>query len=110
MTKNGTNDLATSLRSKGLRKKLATDIGQLEGNKRRGGAGGEARARRAIKDLEAAVDEIRERALATDPKRRAAAKKAAQTRKRKAAQRRTSAKRGASTRAKVARARSSRSK
>ena len=106
MTKDQTQDLTRSLRSKGLRTKLAKDIGRLDGNKRRDGAGGEALARRAIKDLEAAAEEIRQRVLATNPKRRAAAQKAAQTRKRKAAKRRTTAKRGASTRAKVARARS----
>ena len=107
MTKNGTKDLTRALRDRGVRKKLAKEIGQLDGNRRRSGAGGEDLARQAVKDLEAAAEEIRERVLASDPKRRAAARKAAQTRKRNAAKRRTSAKRGASTRAKVARARSS---
>ena len=107
MTKNGTKELTRSLRTRGLRKKLAKQLGKLDGNKRRSGAAGEERARRAVQDLEAAADEIRERVLATDSKRRAAARKGAQTRKRNAAKRRTSAKRGATTRAKVTRARAS---
>jgi len=105
MTSN--SDLTDALRERGVRKKLATEIGRLDGNARRAGAKGEERARQAADDLTAAADEIRARVLTKDPKRRAAAKKAARTRKRTAAKRRASAKRGASTRAKVARARTS---
>jgi hypothetical protein len=106
MANNGTRDLTSALRAKGVRKKLAKQIGKLDGNVRRAGAKGEQRARRAVEDLTAAADEIRERVLTRDPKRRTAARKAAQTRKRTAAKRRASASRGAKTRAKVARARS----
>ncbi len=102
---NNTKDLTRTLRAMGVRKKLAKQVGKLEGNRRRGGTVGEERARQAAKDLEVAAKEIRERVLAGDPKRRAAARKAAQTRKRNAAKRRASAKRGAGTRTKVARAR-----
>ena len=107
MAKNGSQALTQTLRKRGVRKKLAKKIGKLDGNRRRAGASGEDRARRAVEDLEAAANEIRERVLAGDPRRRAAARKAAQTRKRKTVKRRTSAKRGANTRAKAARARSS---
>ncbi|MET0901908.1 MAG: hypothetical protein ABWZ52_01590 [Acidimicrobiales bacterium] len=107
MTKNGPKGLTRTLRSWGVRKKLAKQMGKLEGNRRRAGADGEDRARRAVKDLEAAASEIRERVLAGDPSRRAAARKAAQTRKRNAAKRRSAAKRGATTRKKVARTRAS---
>ena len=101
------SDLTDALRDRGVRKKLATKIGKLDGNARRSGAKGEERARQAADDLTAAANEIRARVLTADPKRRAAAKKGAQTRKRTAAKRRASAKRGAKTRAKVARARTS---
>ena len=106
MATNRTMDLADLLRTKGVRKKLAKQIGKLDGNMRRRGARGEARARQAADDLATAADEIRTRVLSSDPKRRVAARKAAQTRKRAAATRRATAKRGAATRAKVARARS----
>ncbi len=107
MAKNGTRDLTDVLRGLGVRKKLAKQVGKLDGNKRRTGAKGERRARQAADDLTAASKEIRARVLTEDPKRRAAAKKGAQTRKRHSAKRRASAKRGAATRAKVARARAS---
>ncbi len=106
MANNGTQQLTSALRDKGVRKKLAKQIGKLDGNVRRSGAKGERRARQAVEDLTAAVDEIRERVLKGDAKRRTAARKAAQTRKRAASKRRASAGRGAKTRAKVARARS----
>ena len=106
MANTRTNDLTDVLRAKGVRKKLAKKIGKLDGNKRRNGAQGEARARQAAEDLDNAADEIRTRVLSSDPKRRAAARKAATTRKRAATKRRASAKRGAKTRAKVTRARS----
>jgi hypothetical protein len=101
------SDLSNTLRQRGVRKKLATEIGRLDGNARRSGAKGEEHARQAADDLTAAANEIRARVLTEDPKRRAAAKKGAQTRKGAAAKRRASAKRGANTRAKVARARTS---
>ena len=107
MATNGTRDLTDALRGWGVRKKLAKRIGKLDGNKRRSGAKGEKRARQTADDLTTAANEIRARVLTEDPKRRAAAKKGAQTRKRTAAKRRASAKRGATTRAKVARTRSS---
>jgi hypothetical protein len=106
MTTKAPDDLTKQLRSMGLRKKLAKQIGHLDGNARRAGAKGEKRARQAVEDLSAAVDEIQERVLSKDAKRRAAARRAAQTRKRSAAKRRASAKQGAETRKRVTRARS----
>jgi hypothetical protein len=110
MTDKSSNDLAKLLRSRGVRKKLAKQIGRLDGNARRFGATGEKRARRAADDLAAAAEEIRERVLSGDPKRRAAARKAATTRKRTAAKRRATAKRGAQTRATLSKVKSNSSK
>ena len=100
------DDLADTLRSLGVKRKLARRLGDLDGNSRRDGAEGEQLAEQAVKDLSRAVDEIRERVLSSDPKRRAAGRKAAKTRKRASSKRRTSAKRGAQTRARVKKARS----
>ena len=101
------DDLTDTLRSLGVKRKLAHRLGDLDGNSRRDGSKGEQLARQAVQDLSTAVDEIRERVLTSDPKRRAAGRKAASTRKRASASRRTSAKRGAQTRARVKKARSS---
>lgn len=99
------DNLSDVLRARGVRKKVAKEVGALDGNKRRTGAKGEKRARQAVEDLTAAADEIRDRVLSGDPKRRAAARKAAGTRKRAASKRRASSKKGAQTRAKVTKAR-----
>ena len=65
----------------------------------------EALAQTALADLRSASDAIRDRVLNRDSKRSEAAKKAARTRKRKAAMRSASAKKAAATR-KGAKARS----
>lgn len=93
------------LRRRGLRKKVAKTVANLEGNSRRAGVEGEAVAEKAVVDLTAAVDEIGRRVLRTDARRSRGARKAAQTRSRQAAKRSSSAKQAAKTRAKVARAR-----
>jgi hypothetical protein len=99
------DDLAELLRKRGVRKKVARQIGALDGNKRRAGAKGEKLARQTVDDLSSAADEIRDRVLSGDANRRKAARKAANTRKRTRAKRRTAAKKAAKTRTKVARAR-----
>jgi hypothetical protein len=103
VTKN--NDLFRSLRSAGVRKKLAKPIAKLEGNSKRAGAKGEQLARQAVDDLTAAVEDIEKRVLKRDRKRSDAARKAARTRKRNAEKRRASSKKGARTRSDVARVR-----
>jgi hypothetical protein len=92
-------DLVDHLRAKGVRKKVAKAIG--------GGANGknpkkaEALAQTALADLRAASDAIRDRIVNRDSKRSEAAKKAARTRKRKAAKRSAAAKKAAATRKKA---------
>lgn len=105
MAKKLDEDLFALLRSHGLRKKVAKSIAALDGNSRRAGAEGEKLARQAVDDLNAAAEHIRKRMLRSHPNRTRGARKAAQTRTRKAAQRKASAKKGAQTRAKVARTR-----
>jgi hypothetical protein len=94
-----------SLRGRGVRKKIAKPVANLEGNSRRAGAKGEALAEKAVDDLTAAADDIRKRVLRTNTRRGRASRKASQTRARNAAKRRATAKKGAQTRTKVARAR-----
>ena len=94
-------DLADTLRGLGVRRKLAKQLGDLDGSAGRAGAKGEQFARQAANDLTAASDEIRRRILSRDPKRRAAGRKAANARKRTSAKPRASAKRSAQTRAKA---------
>ena len=105
MAKQSDDDFFELLRARGLRKKLAKSIAALEGNSQRRGAKGEKIARQAVDDLGRAADDIRDRVLRSDPRRTAAAKKAARTRARNAGRRASTAKRGAQTRAKVARTR-----
>jgi len=95
------DDLTDLLRARGVRKRMARKLGALDGNSRRAGAKGEKLARQAVVDLTAAVDDIRKRVLSGDPKRRLAARKAAQTRKRTSAQQSASAKKTAQTRGRV---------
>lgn len=98
-------DLFDLLRARGLRKRLARSIAELDGNRRRAGAKGDRMARKAVEDLEEAAENIRNRVLRSDRKQSRGAKKAAQTRARNAAKRSASAKKGAQTRSKVARTR-----
>ena len=88
-------DLFDVLRASGLRKKVARALSR---------SAGKAGTKRS-KALSASAENLREVAAsidkrAVDPKRSAAGKKAAQTRKRNAAKRSAAAKKGARTRAK----------
>jgi hypothetical protein len=100
------DDLFDLLRARGVRKRLAKPVAQLEGNSRRNGTKGETLAQQAAEDLDAAAAEIRKRVLRTDAARSRGARKAARTRARKATKRQASARKGAQTRRTVARARS----
>lgn len=105
MANKSNDDLFDLLRARGVRRKLAKPLAALDGNSRRAGAQGEQLARQAAEDLSAASKEIRTRVLRTDRTRSKAARKAAQTRNRKATKRTASAKKGAQTRAKISRTR-----
>jgi hypothetical protein len=85
--------LSKSLHDRGVRKKVAGQLAQATT-----GAGSPKVARRAMSDLESVVVEVYDRLRDGPQKRSAAAKKAAQTRKRKARQRSEAAKRGARSR------------
>jgi hypothetical protein len=101
MAKSRSDDLFEVLRGKGLRKRVARTIADLDGG-RNVGTRGEKLARRAAEDLTAAAEDIRKRLLG-DSNRTAAGRKAAATRKRNAAKRSAAAKKGARTRAKAKR-------
>jgi len=103
---NQSDELFDLLRERGVRKRVAKPVARLEGNSRRDGAKGEALAQRAVEDLDAAAAEIRKRVLHTNARRSRGARKAAQTRARKATKRQASARKGAQTRKTVSRARS----
>ena len=98
MTKLDRN-LYKSLRSKGLRKSVARD---LAGAARKAGGGkrGPQALRSAVTDLRSLASELEDRAKGGPGRRKAAAKKAAQTRKRKQVKRSQAAKKAAKTRAK----------
>jgi hypothetical protein len=90
-------DLFDTLRARGLRKSAASNLakafGRADSNPPSKGA------RRAVTELRALVEELEDRARGGPAKRKAAARKAASTRKRKAAQRSEAAKKAARTRA-----------
>jgi hypothetical protein len=91
---NRDKDLFKSLRARGVRKKVADRVARAAN-----GAAKPKVARRAMSDLATVVAEIEDRLQRGPERRRAAAKKAARTRKRKARRRSAAAKRGARTRA-----------
>jgi hypothetical protein len=100
--KKQSDDLFDHLRARGVRKKVAKAIsGRSDSAKGRKRAA--ALARTAIADLRSASDAIKYRVVQRDTKRSEAAKKAARTRKRKAAQRSAAARKGAKTRARSSR-------
>jgi hypothetical protein len=103
MANTETDDLFTLLRARGLRKKVARSVAALEGNVRRAGASGEKLARQTVDDLTAAAETIRTRVLRRDRTRSQAARKAGQTRKRKATKRSAAAQKAAQTRAQARR-------
>jgi hypothetical protein len=90
-------DLFDKLRARGLRKSAANNIAKAFG--RADSSPPSNAAKRAVSELRSLVDELEDRARGGPAKRKAAAKKAAATRKRKAAQRSASAKKAARTRA-----------
>ena len=87
------------LRANGLRKRVARDLSNALAAA--GGSGPSKAAQARITDLRKLVADLEDRAKGGPAKRQAAAKKAAATRKRKAAQRSTAAKKAARTRAKT---------
>ena len=99
MARSKSDDLFDVLRGRGLRKRVAKTIAELDGSGRKVGTRGEKFARRAAEDLTAAAEDIRKRLLGRESTRSAAGRKAAATRKRNAAKRSAAAKKGARTRA-----------
>ena len=98
MAKSQADMLFERLRANGLRKRVARDLSQAFGSARGSRPSKTTTAR--LSNLRKVVADLEDRARGGPTKRRAAAKKAAQTRKRKAAQRSTAAKKAARTRAK----------
>jgi hypothetical protein len=101
VAKKQSDDLFEILRGRGLRKRVARTIADLDGGGRKAGSRGEKLARKAAADLTAAAEDIRKRVLGGESSRGEAARKAALTRKRAAAKRSASAKKGARTRARA---------
>jgi hypothetical protein len=97
------DDLFDHLRARGVRKKVAKALSSSAGNGAKGRKRAEAFAQTAIADLRSASEAIKDRVVGRDTKRSEAAKKAARTRKRKAAQRSAAARKGAKTRARASR-------
>jgi hypothetical protein len=91
-------ELFDVLRARGLRKRVAKTIAATAGKKNHGRVPKPVRG--ALGDLEAAIGEVQARVSGKSDRRKAAAKKAAATRKRKQAKRSASAKKAARTRAK----------
>jgi hypothetical protein len=95
----GHADLVDRLRVGGLRRKVAEQVAAGIGNARAGAKPPKA-VRRVLDELKAVTAEIEDRAKGGPARRKAAAKKAAATRKRNATRRSQAAKKAASTRAK----------
>jgi len=103
MARKGNSDLFSSLRSQGIRKRVARALSELESGGREARGNAEKLGRRVIADLRTAADTIEKRLdIGGAGTRSAAAKKAASTRKRAATKRSTAAKKGAATRARKA--------
>jgi hypothetical protein len=97
MAKKATEDLFEQLRKSGLRKRTARLIAEnTDGRKQPAKA-----VRSVIDDLRKVAADAEDRARGGPDKRKAAAKKAAQTRKTKARKRSEAAKKGARTRARA---------
>lgn len=92
-------DLIKRLRANGIRKRSAELIARSTDGRRKPAK----QVRQVIDDLRNILSEAEDRVTGGPAKRKAAAKKAANTRKRNAAKRSTAAKKGARTRAKSAR-------
>jgi hypothetical protein len=100
MAKTTDNELFDRLRASGLRKRAARDLSNALGSATSSRPSKAAQS--AIGELRSLVDELEDRASGGPAKRKAAAKKAAATRKRQAAARSAAAKKGARTRARAA--------
>ena len=95
-------DLFDHLRARGVRKRVAKAVTSGRSG-RKGRKRARALAQTAIADLRSASEAIRGRVVGRDAKRSEAARKAARTRKRKAAKRTSAARKGAKTRARARR-------
>jgi hypothetical protein len=91
------SDLFDKLRARGLRKSAASNLSKAFG--RADKSPPSKGAKRAVAELRSIVDDLEDRARGGPAKRKAAAKKAAATRKRKANQRSAAARKAARTRA-----------
>ena len=91
------DEIFEMLRAKGLRKRVARSIAEATGKT---SSRTPKVLRNAASDLKALASDLEDRATGGPAKRKAAAKKAANTRKRKANARSTAAKKAARTRAK----------
>jgi hypothetical protein len=98
MAKSQADVLFERLRANGIRKRVARDLSEALSSA--GGSRPSKAAQARITDLRKLVSDLEDRAKGGPAKRRAAAKKAAATRKRKANQRSQAAKKAARTRAK----------
>jgi hypothetical protein len=98
MAKSQADALFDRLRANGIRKRVAKDLSSALGRTNNSGPSKAAQAR--IAELRKLVADLEDRATGGPAKRKAAAKKAAATRKRKATARSTAAKKAAATRAK----------
>ena len=106
MARNRNTDLVSSLRARGIRKRVARALSDLESGGRDARGNAEKVARRVIADLRSAADTIEKRLdIGGVGTRSSAGKKAARTRKRSAAKRSTAAKKGAAKRARKSTAR-----
>lgn len=97
MAKRDDSDLIEGMRARGLRKGVATSVADAIGS---GPQKSEPKVvTQVVSDLRSLADEIEDRATGKSAKRRAAARKAADTRKRQAESRSAAAKKAARTRA-----------
>jgi len=106
MAKSRQSDLFDTLRARGLRKRVAATVADaVEGGRKRA-KDPQKTVREVLADLKRASAEIEDRATGGPAKRKAAAQKAAATRKANAAKRSAAAKKGARTRAAKAKTKS----
>jgi hypothetical protein len=105
MAKSRQTELFETLRSRGLRKRVAASVSDaVEGGRKRA-KDPQRTVREVLADLKSATKEIEDRVPGGgSDKRKAAAKKSAATRRRNAAKRSAAAKKGAQTRARKAKA------
>jgi len=101
---NTDRDLFDTLRARGLRKSAANNLAKAFGRADKSPPG--HGARRAVSELRSLVEDLEDRARGGPAKRKAAAKKAAATRRRKAKARSEAAKKAARTRSRSASSRS----